>query len=221
MFIFLDESGDLGFDFAHKKPSQKFVITLLICHNKAAVDSFKTAVKRTLKNKLNHKASNKRFVHELHAVSVALPIKDYFYRQIKSQDWCLYTVALNKPRVYDYFKNKSGRKKLYNFLANFLLQEIDLSTASPTVTMVVDRCKNKADIEDFNQYLANQLEAKLPLNIPLNISHEDSISNTGLQAVDLFCWGIYRKYEQGDTEWYQRYADKIAFETEYLGSEQA
>ena len=48
MFIFLDESGDLGFDFQNKKPSQKFVITLLICDNKAAVDSFKTAINRTV-----------------------------------------------------------------------------------------------------------------------------------------------------------------------------
>ena len=119
----------------------------MVCNNKAAVDSFKIAVKRTLKNKLNHKISNKRFAHELHAASVSLPIKKYFYRQIKSQEWCLYTVVLSKPRVYDYLTNKAGRKKLYNYLANFLLHEVDLSLVSPTVTMVVDKCKNKAELE--------------------------------------------------------------------------
>ncbi len=31
----------------------------------------------------------------------------------------------------------------------------------------------------------------------------------------------YRKYVHGDIQWYQHYADKIVFETEYLGSEQA
>lgn len=221
MFIYLDESGDLGFDFKTKRPSKKFVITLLVCDSKEAVDSFKTAVRRTLKNKLNHKKSNSRRVYELHAVSLTPEIKEYFYRQVKSQDWRIYTVALNKSRVYAYLTNKAGRKKLYNYLANFLLKQIDLNLANPAVTMVVDKCKNKAEIEDFNQYLANQLEAKLPLNIPLNINHEDSQANTGLQAVDLFCWGIYRKYEHGDTQWYQTYARKIAFETEYLGSEQA
>lgn len=221
MFIYLDESGDLGFDFENKNPSHKFVITLLVCNGKDAVDSFKTAVRRTLKNKLNHKKSNHRLVCELHAVSLTQAIKAYFYRQVKCQDWRIYTVVLNKSRVYDYLTNKSGRKKLYNYLANFLLKQIDLSNANPAVTLVVDKSKNKAEIEDFNQYLANQLEAKLPLNIPLNISHEDSQANTGLQAVDLFCWGIYRKYEHGDIQWYRTYARKIAFETEYLGSEQA
>ncbi len=62
MIIYLDESGDLGFDFVNKKPSQKFVITLLVCRNKGAVDAFKGAVRRTLKNKLNHKKKNKRVV---------------------------------------------------------------------------------------------------------------------------------------------------------------
>ncbi len=49
MFIYLDESGDLGFDFKNKKSSQKFVITLLVCNKKAAVDNFKVAVRKTLK----------------------------------------------------------------------------------------------------------------------------------------------------------------------------
>jgi hypothetical protein len=34
--------------------------------------------------------------------------------------------------------------------------------------------------------------------------------------LDGFCWGVYRKYEHGDEEWYQCYAENIAFETEYL-----
>lgn len=209
MIIYLDESGDLGFDYKCNSPSQKFVITLLVCNNKGAVDSFKRAVRKTLKNKLNHRKQNKRRVEELHATKVNLPIKQYFYKQIRNPDWGIYTVVLNKKRVYEYLTTKPGRKKLYNYLANFLLQKIDLGIANPAVTLVVDRCKNKAEIADFNQYLGNQLEARLPLNIPLYIHHEDSRANKGLQAVDLFCWGIYRKYEHGDLAWYKAYGSKI------------
>lgn len=219
MIIYLDESGDLGFDYENKTPSKKLVITLLVCKNKNAVRSFKSAVRRTLKNKLNHKKQNRRQVEALHATSLSHPIKQYFYKQIKSTDWDIYTVVLNKQRVYEHLTTTAGRKKLYNFLANFLLQQVDLSTLNSAVTLVVDKCKNKEEITDFNQYLVNQLEARLPLNIPLNIYHEDSKANTGLQAVDLFCWGIYRKYENGDTKWYQVYHSRIRFETEYLGNE--
>lgn len=211
-------TGDLGFDFENKKPSEKFVITLLVCNGKLAVDSFKFAVRRTLKNKLNHKKNNRRIVEELHATNDSPEIKNYFYRQIKNKDWKIYTVVLNKRRVYRYLTNKSGRKKLYNYLANYLLQQVDLSSVNSAVTMVVDKCKNKAEIEDFNQYLANQLEGRLPLKTPLHIHHEDSKASSGLQAVDSFCWGIYRKYEHGDTDWYKIFSDKIAFEVEYLGN---
>ena len=217
MLIFLDESGDLGFNFKDKKPSSHFVITLLVCDDKTATDSFKTAVKRTLKNKLNHKKS-KRKVDELHARDIKPSIKKYFYRQVGARNWKIYTVALNKPRVYEHLTNSIGKKKLYNFLARFLLDKLDLSEVNPAVTLVVDKCKNKAEIEDFNAYIANQLEAKLPLNIPLYIHHEDSKASFGLQAVDLFCYGVYRKYEHGDEEWYRCYCEQIEFETHYLGN---
>lgn len=81
--------------------------------------------------------------------------------------------------------------------------------------MVVDKSKNKAEIEDFNQYLVNKLEGKLPLNVALNIYHENSKASAGLQAVDSFCWGIFRKYEHNDIEWYQHFVNKIVFEIEY------
>jgi len=71
-------------------------------------------------------------------------------------------------------------------------------------------------VRDFNQYLVNQLEALLPLNTDLNISHLTSQESTGLQAVDLFSWGIFRKYENNDAEWYNVYQHKVRFETEYL-----
>lgn len=216
MIIFLDESGDLGFDFDAKRPSRHFVITLLVCDGKSATDSFKTAVRRTLKNKLNHKKSTRK-VQELHATDTSLAVKQYFYRQVKATDWQIYTVALNKKKVYDHLTSKTGKKKLYNFLANFLLEKIDLSAARPAVTLVVDKCKNKEEMADFNAYLANQLEGRLSLNTPLNIYHEDSKANAGIQAVDCFCWGIYRKYEHGDAEWYNCFAEQIAFETLYLG----
>lgn len=110
MFIYLDESGDLGFDFENKKPSQKFVITLLACNNKAAVTSFKTSVRKTLRNKINHKKKNKRIVDELHATSDSITTKQYFFKHIKNQDWCLYTIILNKPRVYDYLTLKKAER---------------------------------------------------------------------------------------------------------------
>ncbi len=84
------------------------------------------------------------------------------------------------------------------------------------VTLILDCSKNKEEIRDLNSYVENQMEALLPLNVPLNIYHERSHNNAGLQAVVLFCWGIFRKYEKGDDNWYNIYRSAIVFETEYL-----
>ncbi len=84
------------------------------------------------------------------------------------------------------------------------------------VSLVVGRCKNKEEIRDFNRYVINQLEALLPLNTRLNIDHLGSHESAGLQAVDLFCWGIARKDGVGDQEWYSAYQDKVSFTTVYL-----
>lgn len=215
MIIFLDESGDLGFDFSKSKTSRKFVITLLVCQNRDAIDCFRKAVSRTLKNKLNHKKSGRK-VQELKGTGTNLEVKQYFYRNLHRDGWQIYSVVLNKTRVNDDLRKPHTKKKLYNFLARFILEKIDLSNAAPAVTLVTDRCKNREEIQDFNSYVANQLEALLPLNVPLNIYHERSHDNQGLQAVDLFCWGIFKKYEMGDLDWYDVYRDAIAFETEYL-----
>jgi len=215
MIIFLDESGDLGFDLSKSGASRKFVITLLVCESESTARAIQIAVKRTLKKKLNHKRANRRFVHELKGTGSIIDVKKYFYRQLPDSGWKLYTVALNKARVKTHLTGKAGKKKLYNFLARFILEHIPLSQTHG-VRLVVDKSKNSADMKDFNGYLKSQLEAMMPLESRLYISHERSQENTGLQAVDLFCWGIYRKHEHGDKEWYQVYEKNISFETEYL-----
>jgi len=215
MVIFLDESGDLGFDLSKRGASRKFVITLLVCDNDATAKAIQVAVKRTLKNKLNHKKSKSRFIHELKGTGTTIAVKQYFYRHLPENGWKIYTAALNKSRVKSHLTDKVGKKKLYNFLSHFILKQVPLLSGHD-VRLVVDKCKNSAEMKDFNGYLESQLEALMPLESRLHINHERSQENTGLQAVDLFCWGVYRKYEHGDNEWYQVYERSIGFETKYL-----
>lgn len=216
MFIYLDESGDLGFDFNKKKTTRKFVITLLVCNSDAARKEFSKAVRRTLKNKLSRSKSKSRRVMELKGTNTTLKIKQYFLRNVKSDDWAIYALALNKGRVQPHLRTKTGKKKLYNFLSRLLLEKLPLSSVEQDVEMVVDRSKNKEETRDFNQYLFNQVEALLPLNTAFDISHLSSQESAELQAADLFCWGIFRKYEYDDGKWYDIFKDKISFETEYL-----
>jgi hypothetical protein len=58
--------------------------------------------------------------------------------------------------------------------------------------------------------------AKIDPKIPLEIKHKNSCSDYGLNAVDLFSWGIFRKYERKDWEWYNIFKEKIKFDDIYL-----
>ena len=216
MFIYFDESGDLGFDFRKKKTTRKFVITLLICNTDPARKAFRISVRRTFKNKMNRSKNKERYVSELKGTTTTNSIKGYFLRNIKNDDWFIYTMVLNKHRVSPHLCTNKGKKKLYNFLSHFLLEKLPLQSAQHNVILIVDRSKNKAETKDFNQYLANQIEALLPLNTTFDISHLTSTESPELQAVDLFSWGIFRKYEHNDLEWYDMFKHKISFETEYL-----
>ena len=87
-------------------------------------------------------------------------------------------------------QTKAGKQKLYNFLARFILEKVHFPEDASRVGLVVDRSKNREEIRDFNQYVANQLQALLPLNTRLDIDHLGSHESSGLQAVDMFCWGV-------------------------------
>ncbi len=56
LYLYLDESGDLGFDFFGKKPSKFFTVTILtikgVENNRALV----TAAKKTIRRKLYKKS---------------------------------------------------------------------------------------------------------------------------------------------------------------------
>jgi hypothetical protein len=49
------------------------------------------------------------------------------------------------------------------------------------------------------------------LTINHSFSHEEEL----LQAIDLFVWGIFRKYEIGDMQWSEIFKEKIVFERVY------
>ena len=157
-------------------------------------------------------------MQELKGSKTDFKIKKYFFEKAKNNGWEIFTLALNKSRVIDNLKTKNGKKKLYNYLSRILIEKMapSLQNAKQNVELFVDKSKNSEEIRDFNNYLANQLEALLPLNIFLHIYHLSSTASFELQAVDIFCWGIFRKYELKDMEWYNLFKSKIAYETEYL-----
>ena len=208
-YLYLDESGDLGFDFVNKKPSKFFTVLVLATdreNNRKIIKAAKITLRRKFKKKQQ--------AEELKGSKCPLDVKKYFYGQIKNVDFSLYAITLNKIRVYE--KLRKDKERVYNFIARLVLDKIILGGAALKVEIIVDKSKTKQNIFEFNQYILREIKSKFNPDVPLNVYHLDSKQNLGLQAADLFCWGIFRKYEKKDIFWYEAFKEKIIFDEQYL-----
>ncbi|MCK4423992.1 MAG: DUF3800 domain-containing protein [Candidatus Omnitrophica bacterium] len=113
-------------------------------------------------------------------------------------------------------KNKS---RVYNFIARNVLDQIPFEDANIKIEFIVDKSKSKPEILDFNNYISRHLEAKISPTVPLDIYHGDSKENYGLQAVDMFTWAIFQKYERKKLEWFNIFKQKVKYDSVYLPRE--
>lgn len=210
MIIFLDESGDLGFDFAKEGTTHFFVVTLLVVKDEHQAKLIRKAVERTLKNKILRKRKKKVKNIEIKGAATALAVKKYFLEQLKDCCFGTYAIALEKKRVFPDLKRVPDR--LYNYVARKVIDQIPFNEELRRVALVIDKSKGKKGVKEFNRYLRGQLQAVIAPSVLLEIDHLSSDAEKGLRAVDMFCWGIFRKYEFNDDSWYKLFANKIKFE---------
>ncbi len=177
-----------------------------ICHNKSC------HIHPPLR--LRRKWNAKKKPEELKGAKCPFQIKKYFYGRIKDEKFALYSITLNKRRVYD--RLAKDKERVYNYIARLVFDQIPFGNAEGGVEIVIDRSKTKRNIQEFNRYIIQQIKTQFDPKVPLRIRHEDSKVNGCLQAVDLFCWGIQRKYEHNDTEWLDIYKDKVIYDEQYL-----
>src|SRR4030042_7077140 len=134
LYLYLDESGDLGFDFITKKPSKFFTITVLLIKGQSNNRILINAIKHTLKRKLRKKKLFKKSSCELKGSKVSFEVKKYFYGQVEKLDFKLYALTLNKKRLYkDLMKAK---ERIYNYIARLVLDQINFDDAQARVILI-------------------------------------------------------------------------------------
>ncbi len=214
LYLYLDESGDLGFDFVNKKPSKFFTITILGINGNDKNRLLLNAVKKTLRRKLNPKGKRKRIVNELKGTKTVLEIKRYFYEQLRRLEFYIYAITLNKRRIYKYLMKEKAR--VYNFIGRNIIDQIPFNDIGERVELIVDRSKSKPEIVEFNDYIRRQMEARIDPKILLDIYHVNSVENGGLQAIDIFSYGIFEKYERKKYDWFNIFKEKVRYDSLYL-----
>ncbi|MFH1305176.1 MAG: DUF3800 domain-containing protein [Candidatus Omnitrophota bacterium] len=213
-FLYLDESGDLGFDFINKKPTKYFTVTIVAIGNIQRNAILRKAVRKTLKRKLNPKGKRKRIVTELKGSKTNLEIKSYFFNQIKNVKFGIYSITLNKKKLYP--KLAENKERVYNYIARLVFDKIPFEKALDRITLLIDKSKSKKEIVEFNNYIVRQIQGRIDPKVPLDIEHKTSHEHLGIQMADLFSWGIFRKYEKKDAEWFDVFKEKVLFDEVFL-----
>lgn len=201
MHIYLDESGDLGFE--KDGSSEHFVITLLMVEDPTGINR---CVKRLRGRKLKKKLKE---LPEIKANNSSEAVRKRLLRDLAGEDIEIHCIVLKKERVYDYLRKKT--EKLYNYISGIIIAQG--TRGQKEVNMVVDKRVHKRIIrEDFDQYIERKIKESAVFHKRVKVSHLASQNSPGLQAVDFVSWSIFRKYEWRDDSYYNLIKDKIKTE---------
>lgn len=199
-YIFLDESGDLGFK---PKSSDWFLFTLLLTNDHRKIEKCVKSVHKSLSKKYKK-------VRELHAYHSQSETKKLLLEKLSNiDDLKILCVILNKKKVYVDLQNQ--KNYLYNYTANILLDRLHkkkIINTDEIIELFIDQKDTRKFIKDnFEKYLKDNLTKRASNKIKIKIcpSHTEKC----LQAVDFISWAIFRKYEKGEYEYYEIIKERI------------
>ena len=213
MFIYLDESGNLSFNFEKEGTTDYFIITVLKVKTREDNRRIFKAIERTIKNKLSRRKTRKISQDVMRGYNTIITVKKYFFNLIKDANFNILCYIIDKKKMSKYLKSDKSEENLYDFVAQKLITKCKLEEEKREIVVFLHKRKTKGAIQKFNKLLRAQTKA---LGIPLKIWHRHSYESKGLQAVCLFCWGIFRKAERRDSEWYVVFRNKIIFQQNYI-----
>ena len=210
-YLYLDESGDLGLDLSKQNSSKYFSITLLSLPQEQVNKKFIYAVKKTLKRKLNKSKYKKRYIQEIKASSTTLDIKKYFYSQVQDLNWQLYSIVIDKQF---YLRNiHDSNTSLYDWGVVQLLDCLPLMKFKhDCIDFYFDKSKKNKEISQFNEIVKKRLTKRFLSSPQIYFHHHCSQEVFGLQAADLFSWGLFQKYEKENLSWYSYFKSNIRLE---------
>lgn len=196
-YIFLDESGDLGFDFNKKKTSKFFIITVLFLEQKRPVEKLIRKIHAGLRRKYKMRTP---FLHAAKEEPVNIM---RICRGLAEKDCKLMTIFLDKSKVYTNLREE--KHVLYNYIVNILLDRImhrRLISKQNGITLIASKREtNKFLNQNFHEYISSQ--TKNNHGVELVVEIKTPSEEKCLQAADIASWSIFRKYEYADNQYYE------------------
>jgi len=195
LHIYLDESGDLGFN---KQSSKHYAIAVLATQHPKTIENALKRYRTNLK-----KASSKKYrkLGEFKFNKAPDNVKINILNIISSKNVKLGYVHVEKEQVYPKLQEK--RNEFYAYICRILLDKFLIESPDPKIDLIVDRQFAKKHRENFDNYLDWKITELLDGLKELNITHRDSYQDPCLQAVDFVCGAIYRCYNRDDPKYFE------------------
>lgn len=204
MNIYIDESGDLG---SSKKSGNFFIIAIVSVTDPRQIEIWMRRIKSRKLNKKERKAN------EIKAVSASKEFKKYFYEHLTNLGLKVNFIITKKSKIPTRLKKEQGLIYLHMIkkgVANLIKKGNHL------ILITIDRRHfQKLTKEAFNTALKEFLMINCGSSNSIKIHHIDSSTNNILQFVDFIVYAAGRKYNAGDSKWYN-YLKKFVLKEEIL-----
>lgn len=202
LYIFLDESGDLGFS---KGGSNYFTIAFLATEKPIKV-------KRVVK-KIKQKHKIPRSV-ELKANTTKKRIRKELLYKLSKLQIEIQSITVKKKNVD--LKLRQDTNILYNYMVGLSLAERVVQGEPPNTKVIITVDKRTISVAygfKFNDYLKYKIWYERGRNdIDLEFYHLESQNVYNLQAIDNIVNAIFRKYDRNDSELFAIIKNKITYD---------
>lgn len=181
-YIYIDESGDLG------KGSKYFIIGAIIVDDYIKLERSITKIRRKFKKELGN-------FQEIKENKTKNFIIKKLLTKVNSLNSEIFIIVFDKKDKYK-INYKNDFNVLYDIIASELAKEIKI-TKSTLIT--VDTCKPKKKlVNNFNQRFLDKINNSK--NHQINIIHQNSINQKGLQVIDVIVWAAFQYMEHNNSE---------------------
>lgn len=206
-YIFLDESGDLGFDFLNKKVSKFFVITCIFVED-LEKNNLEKIVKKTIA-KINKFSRKKAKISSLHFYKEKIKTRNKFLELLNQREISVLSVFIDKKQVS--LKLRNNKHFIYNEMTKIILDKVYEYKNFDKIEISASRRETCCFLnKSFCEYLENNFADKTDIKIKVSIDlpHKEKC----LQVADALSWTIFNKLEFNNDCYFKIIENKIKIE---------
>ena len=201
MYLYLDESGDLGFDFSKNQTSKYFIITIIAVTNTNIVEKIVKKVFKSFTDRQKKKRNG-----SLHCHYEDEKTRKKLLSLVESSEIQIFCVYLDKEKTA--IGKEMEKHILYNYLTNIIIDRFLNSQTIDNQEPVFLTASKWESNKHFNQTFLEEV-AKNVTSDEFSMQIKPAQEDKGLQIADFVSWAIFRNLEYKDSSYMDIFKSKI------------